>query len=62
MTSPNKPNSVHERTGVIITSQTFLPDIIKKYNPNVKGFSTGSGNEDSANAKLNVAVSGAISR
>ena len=34
-------------------------DIIKKYNPNVKGFSVGIGNQDSANARFNRAVSAA---
>ena len=37
-------------------------DIIRKYNPNVKGFSVGTGNERSGNARLNVAVSGAIAK
>jgi len=43
--------------------ETFgtVPAIIKKYNPNVKGFATGNGNANSANAMLNVAVSGARS-
>jgi len=38
-----------------------LPNIIKKYNPNVKGFSIGNGDQDSSNAMLNIAVSGARS-
>ena len=37
---------------------TCFADIIKKYNPNVKGFSLGK--ED--NAGLNVAVSGSIAQ
>lgn len=35
---------------------------MKKYNANVKGFSTGTGSETNSNSRLNVAVSGAVSR
>jgi len=38
-----------------------VPNILKLYNPNVKGFAVGSGDATSANAVLNVAVSGARS-
>ncbi|XP_041350892.1 phospholipase B1, membrane-associated-like [Gigantopelta aegis] len=38
-----------------------LPNILKKYNPGLKGFSVKSGNRDSENAHLNVADSGATS-
>jgi len=38
-----------------------IVNILKVYNSNLQGFSTGSGNQNSANAKLNVAVSGATS-
>jgi len=38
-----------------------VANIIRLYNPNVKGFAIGEGGPDSANAKLNVAVSGARS-
>jgi len=38
-----------------------VPNILKLYNPNVKGFAIGEGNEGSANSVLNVAVSGARS-
>ncbi|OWF46594.1 Phospholipase B1, membrane-associated [Mizuhopecten yessoensis] len=38
-----------------------IPNIIKKYNPNVKGFSVGTGGVDSRNANLNLAVPGAKS-
>jgi len=43
--------------------ETFgtVPAILKKYNPNIRGFATGNGNAQSANAVLNVAVSGARS-
>jgi len=43
--------------------ETFvtIPNILKKYNPNLKGFSIGNGKQTSANAVLNVAVSGARS-
>ena len=37
-------------------------DIIKKYNPDLKGFSVGKGNQDSPNAKFDVAVSAAVAR
>jgi len=40
---------------------TTFPTSIMRYNPNVQGYSVGSGNADSANARLNVAVSGARS-
>jgi len=35
-----------------------LPNIIKKFNPDVRGFSTGSGTHTSANANLNAAIPG----
>ena len=35
-----------------------ISDIIKKYNPEVKGFSLGRGDVDSENAHLNVANPG----
>jgi len=38
-----------------------LPSILKVYNGAVTGWSTGNGNENSANARLNVAVTGATS-
>lgn len=38
-----------------------VPNIIKKYNPDVKGFSRGTGGVNSRNAKLNVADPGAES-
>ncbi|XP_033736180.1 phospholipase B1, membrane-associated-like [Pecten maximus] len=38
-----------------------IPNIIKKYNPDVKGFSVGKGGVNSRNAKLNVADPGAVS-
>jgi len=40
---------------------TTLPTSFILYNPNLTGFSIGSGNADSANSRLNVAVSGARS-
>ena len=40
----------------------LLADIIKKYSKDVVGFSVGNGGKDSPNAKLNVAVSGAIAQ
>jgi phospholipase B1 len=38
-----------------------IPNILKNYNPNVKGFSVGNGDQNNVNAVLNVAVSGARS-
>jgi len=38
-----------------------VPNILRLYNPALKGYSIGTGNAGSANAKLNVAVSGARS-
>jgi len=38
-----------------------VPNILKKYNPNLTGYSIGNGKETTANAKLNVGVSGARS-
>ncbi len=35
-------------------------DIIRKYNPNVKGFSVGTGDANSSNSSNNVAVSGGV--
>ena len=36
-----------------------LGNILRKYNPDIKGLSTGQGNVNSAGANLNVAVTGA---
>jgi phospholipase B1 len=44
--------------GTVADSVT-VPNIIKKYNPNLIGFSTGTGNKDSANSKFNRAITGA---
>jgi len=38
-----------------------VPSILKVYNDAITGWSTGSGNQNSANARLNVAVTGATS-
>jgi hypothetical protein len=43
-----------------VSSVVTMPNILKKFSPNLIGFSTGVGDEKSANSKLNVAVSGAI--
>lgn len=45
-----------------ITTVTTLPNILKEFNPNVTGFSVGTGGEDGSNAFLNQAVPGAKSR
>merc|ERR1711916_28698 len=39
-----------------------LPNIIKKFSPDVKGFSTGKGGPSSKGAHFNVALSGAIAK
>jgi len=38
-----------------------LANILQRYNTHITGFSTGTGNEDTATARLNVAVTGATS-
>ena len=38
----------------------FHIDLLRQYNPDVKGAATGFGRWDSPNAKLNVAVPGGI--
>lgn len=43
---------------MVTTYFVCLADIIKKYNPNVKGFSLGKGDVNSENAHLNVANPG----
>lgn len=45
-----------------LASLTTLPNIIRKYNPNVKGFSIKTGRETSSNANLNAAITGAIAK
>ena len=54
-------NSIHipDRKYIIRYCIICFADIIKKYNPNVKGYSLGTG---SSNAGLNVAESGAIAQ
>ena len=37
----------------------FPTDILKKFNPAIRGYSTGYGSESSANTYMNVAVPGA---
>ena len=37
-------------------------DILRQFNPEVRGFSTGSGDANSAGARYNVAVAGAIAQ
>ncbi|CAF0947262.1 unnamed protein product [Rotaria sp. Silwood1] len=44
-----------------LTKVVTLANIIKKYNKNLNGFSTGTGNQNSANALFNVAKPGAVS-
>ncbi|KAM5291657.1 phospholipase B1, membrane-associated [Ctenodactylus gundi] len=42
-----------------ISSVTTLPNILREFNPSLKGFSTGTGTENSSGAFFNQAVSGA---
>ncbi|XP_033619310.1 phospholipase B1, membrane-associated isoform X2 [Fukomys damarensis] len=42
-----------------ISTMTTLPNILREFNPSLKGFSTGIGTEKSAGAFLNQAVAGA---
>ncbi|XP_004082532.3 phospholipase B1, membrane-associated [Oryzias latipes] len=44
-----------------LTTVTTLPNILREFNPALTGYSTGTGNKDSPNAFLNVAVPGAKS-
>ena len=44
---------------IILVDYSIVLDIIKKYNPAVKGFSVGTGNAGSTNAHFNRAISGA---
>lgn len=44
-----------------LTSVTTLPNILKNFNPDVTGFSLGTGRQDSPQASLNQAVAGAKS-
>uniref|UniRef100_A0A8C7Y136 Si:ch211-214p16.3 n=1 Tax=Oryzias sinensis TaxID=183150 RepID=A0A8C7Y136_9TELE len=44
-----------------LTTVTTLPNILREFNPTLTGYSTGTGNKDSPNAFLNVAVPGAKS-
>uniref|UniRef100_UPI00398158D4 SGNH/GDSL hydrolase family protein n=1 Tax=Salmonella sp. s51228 TaxID=3159652 RepID=UPI00398158D4 len=37
-----------------------LPNLLKKYNPNLQGYSIGTGKEGTQNAANNLAVSGAV--
>jgi len=45
----------------VFDSFVTVPAILRLYNPNLRGFAVGNGNANSANAGLNVAVSGARS-
>ncbi|KAI8488183.1 hydrolase [Branchiostoma belcheri] len=44
-----------------LETYTTLPNILKKFNPHIVGFATGSGGPDSDHAKLDKAVAGAVS-
>ncbi|XP_038075947.1 phospholipase B1, membrane-associated-like [Patiria miniata] len=43
-----------------LSSVVTLPNVVKKYNPAVYGFSTGTGGVSNPNSKLNVAIPGAV--
>lgn len=40
---------------------TYIIDILRKFNSNLNGFSTGTGNQNASNANFNVAKPGAVS-
>jgi phospholipase B1 len=44
-----------------LANTVTLPNIIRKFNSNIQGASTGTGNQNSANANFNVAKPGAVS-
>eukprot|EP01102_Stenamoeba_stenopodia_P019626 TRINITY_DN745_c0_g1_i4.p1 TRINITY_DN745_c0_g1~~TRINITY_DN745_c0_g1_i4.p1 ORF type:complete len:491 (-),score=98.08 TRINITY_DN745_c0_g1_i4:117-1589(-) len=44
-----------------VSSVLTVPNALRQYNPNVVGFSLGTGKQDSKGANLNAAVSGAVS-
>ncbi|CAH1224523.1 PLB1 [Branchiostoma lanceolatum] len=44
-----------------LDTYTTLPNILRKFNPEIVGFATGSGGPDSGNAQLDQAVAGAVS-
>ncbi|CAF4388072.1 unnamed protein product, partial [Rotaria sordida] len=44
-----------------LTKAVTLPNILKTFNRNLYGFSTGTGSRDTANAMFNVARPGAVS-
>jgi len=44
-----------------VDTYTTIPNLIKKYNANVQGFSVATGKQSSSNARLNQAVTGAVS-
>lgn len=50
------------RVNLSFTISRSISDILREFNPNLKGFSVGSGNETSTGAGFNVAVAGAISQ
>lgn len=43
-----------------VSSVLTVPNALRQYNPAVKGFSFGTGKEDSSNSQLDIAVSGAV--
>ncbi len=55
-----KLKGVH--TSNIIIACLLSVDIIKEYNPNLRGYSIDTGDENSEEANMNVAVSGGISQ
>ncbi|XP_021369759.1 phospholipase B1, membrane-associated-like [Mizuhopecten yessoensis] len=44
-----------------LNDRLTFPNILKNYNPNIRGWSSGTGNVHSAGARLNVAVAGSVS-
>lgn len=43
-----------------LTEIATLPNVVRKFNPDLQGFSINTGNHNSPNARMNVAISGAV--
>lgn len=47
--------------GPLVNMSLVFPDILREFNPSLKGFSVGTGKENTAGASFNQAVAGAKS-
>ena len=67
---PSRTSSSINNTRKVLTSQLrnviknnlSLSDILKEFNPNIKGFSVGPGNRNSNGSNFNVGTAGAIAQ